>query len=207
MWNDVLHSRYTVAWGPESFSLPNAGKRNELCPCFYQCWRHNVAHIVRISHYSQWPQENNRNSKKTRRWQDLCLTLHLQRGEQIERDYRHQTRSATLVALSPLPPKTEQSIEPVQRNRQRGEWGLSMITLEGQWWVKNASLVLIIKPLLSRSSLFPKKKNENGLKSQSLPMTVCFIWVFQNAMIAGIDLLGSGIQTHSLVVFAIAHYG
>jgi len=147
-----------IAWGPESFSLPNAGKRNELCPCFYQCWRHNVAHIVRISHYSQWPQENNRNSKKTRMWQDLCLTLHLQRGEQIERDYRHQTRSATLVALSPLPPKTEQSIEPVQRNRQRGEWGLSMITLEGQWWVKNASLVLIIKPLLSRSSLFPKKK-------------------------------------------------
>lgn len=106
-----------MAWGCDSFTLPNAGNRNVLCPCFYQSWRHNVSSIVRIRC------EKNRNSEKTRRRQDLCLTFHLLR--QLERDQRHHTGSATLVVLSPpdLPPKTEQSIEPVQRNRQRGSVG------------------------------------------------------------------------------------
>ncbi len=79
--------------------------------------------IVRISVYSHWPQGNDRNSEKTRRWQGQCLTFRLLTRRQIERDQRHYT--ATLVALSPpdLPPWTEQSIEWVQRNRQRGNVG------------------------------------------------------------------------------------
>lgn len=64
-----------------------------------------------------------------------------------------------------------------------------------------ASVVQVI----SVSKKKKKKREITGLKSQSLPMAVCFI---------GIDLLGSGIQTRSLVMFAkasrtiaIAHYG
>jgi len=78
-------------------------------------------------------------------------------------------------------------------------------TLEGQWWVKNAPLVLvlIIKPLLSRSSVFPKQW-EWAETTQALPMTVCFIGSFQNVVIAGIDLFGTRIQTHSLAVLAKA---
>ncbi len=81
-----------------------------------------LSSIVRISEYSHWPQENDRNSEKTR-WQGMYLTFRLLSRRQIERDQRHYT--ATLVALSPpdLPPWTEQSIEWVQRNRQRGNVG------------------------------------------------------------------------------------
>ncbi len=137
--------------------MQNADNRNELVLVFIRAEDTTLGSIVRISVYSHWPQGNDRNSEKTRRWQGQCLTFRLLTRRQIERDQRHYT--ATLVALSPpdLPPWTEQSIEWVQRNRQRGNVGPFHDHFGGSVVSENAPLVLIIKPLLSRSSVFPKK--------------------------------------------------